>query len=55
MRIYMSKKARQSYNKKSHYAKVGKRINRCNQHVNITNEHNNQTYITYKHIKSLNV
>ena len=51
----MSKKARQSYNKKSHYTKVGKRNNRCNQHVNITNEHNNQTCIIDKHIKALNV
>ena len=39
------------------YAKASKRINRCSQHVNIANEHNNQTCIIKKkgnhHIKQI--
>ena len=37
------------------YAKASKGINRCSQHVNVTNEHKSQTCITDKHIKALNV
>ena len=37
------------------YVKASERNDQCSQHVNITNEHNNQTCITDKHIKALNV
>lgn len=52
----MSRWARQTYNKKSQHAKISKRFNQYNQHVNISNEHNNQIHIIDKHnIRTLDV